>query len=266
MQAIVLSGTVGLLLGSVFLGLSPKPAAAEEPPAGQTVVSLERPQWKVGDNWIVETLTERVQGREDKPATKPTRLRWQFRVVNHENVAGSECYRIDVECLAKGRLRPKTSFWCDRKTLFLRQFQTQFAFNGRYRTIQESYDIPQGQYAPVMASVNVLPIGIPAFLPKGAKGGDTFTYISQPLPAGSKDPSIIRFAHTVKQEIRPAGAKALEQVPPAYAKSLAREPVDEVRLTDRHRTVVQLWQKNAPWPVYVKNGPTQAWLVKKTTP
>jgi len=261
------SGIVILLsLGMGLAGLGswawlPAQTAGAQEPAAEQAASLQRPDWHVGDTWVIETLTERVQGRETKCAGKPARIRWKFHVAKLEKLAGVECYRIDIECLAAGRLRPKTTIWCDKETLFLRQFQTQLAAGGRYRTIQESYDCPKGQYAPVLASLNVLPIGLPAFVPKGAKGGDTFTYNSQPLPAGSKDPGIIRFAQTVKQDILPPGAKSLRQVPRAYSKSFRTKPITEVRLAGGGQKVVQLWQKGVPWPVYVNNGRTQAWLI-----
>jgi len=250
----------GVLLAGPPWGRAEQAAGQPEP------AELARPEWDIGDSWIVETLTRRVQGREEAAEPEATRLKWQFRVAKIEKVAGSDCYRVDIQCLAAGRIRPEATIWCDKRTLFLRQFQTQVAFQGRYRTIQESYACAKGPTAPVIAFVNVLPLAMPAFLPSGAKAADRFTYASQPLPAGAKDPNTVRFLHTSTQQVRPAGAKALEQIPRKYAKNLGAEPVTEVTLDDREQSVRQLWQPGAPWPVYVENSRTRAWLVSTASP
>jgi hypothetical protein len=226
--------------------------------------ALAKPQWKVGDFWTIETATQRVQGREEKSPVNPPRVRWQFKVTNIEKVAGQDCYRIDVECLAQGRVRPKTTLWCDKETCFLRQFQTQLAFNGRYQTIQESYDCAKGLTSPVVASINALPLGMPAFLPAGSKGLNEFNYTSQPLPAGSKNPAILRFAQSISQDIRPADAELTKKLYQGYSKDLASKPLTQVTLEtgpQKRDKVVQLWQSGSPWPVYVNNGRTQAWLL-----
>jgi hypothetical protein len=252
-----LLGASGMIFGASCL--------AHAAQAAGDAASLDRPQWQVGDSWIIETLTEQLQGNEPKPAEKAPRIRWQFRVAKLEKVAGQDCYRVDIECLAQSRVRPKASVWCDKETLFLRQFETQVAFRGSYYTVQESYDCAKGAVAPVMASVNALPLGLPAFQPQGAKSLDGFTYTSAPLPAGVKDAGMIRFAHTVKQEVRAPSAKALKQVPQLYAKDIQAKPVTEVRLDDGKQSLTQVWQRGLPWPVYAENGRTQAWLVSSGT-
>jgi hypothetical protein len=258
---IFLGLAAGLLAASCGYD-SPRPQArAAEGEGRAAAVSLDKPAWKVGDRWVIETLTERIQGRETGSAAPAARVRWEFEVSKIESIAGHECYRIDIQCRAAGRLQPKSSVWCDKSTLFLRQFQTQLAVDGQYRTIQESYDCGPGQVSPVLASINALPLAMPAFLPKGSKSLGSFSYKSQPLPGGAKDPSIIRFVHTVSQEVLPPGAKSLERVPSGYAKELPQKPVTEVRLGDYRQKVLQLWQKDAPWPVYTDNGRTKAWLV-----
>lgn len=226
---------------------------------------LARPEWQVGDSWVIETLTRRVQARTEEAEAASTRLQWEFRVANVEKVAGSDCFRVDIQCLAAGRVRPKSTIWCDKQTLFLRQFQTQVAFQGRYRTIQESYAVTKGPTAPVVAFVNALPLAMPAFMPPGAKAVDSFSHTSQPLPAGAKDPGTIRFLHETTQQVRPAGAKAIDAMPRPYAKYLGDAPITEVTLEDQDQSVRQLWQPGSPWPVYVENEQTRAWLVSTST-
>lgn len=261
---ILWSLAAGLVLPGTILWSTACLLGADQPAEG--AASLDRPQWNLGDRWIIETLTEQIQGNEPRTGEKAPRIRWEFRVAKLEKVAGADCYRIDIECLAQGRVRPKASVWCDKQTLFLRQFETQVAFRGRYYTVQESYDCAKGELAPVMASVNVLPIGLPAFLPQGAKSLEGFTYTSAPLPAGVKDATTIRFAHTIRQDVRAPGAKSLKQVPQLFAKDIQAKPLTEVQLAEGKQTMTQLWQKGLPWPVYAENGRTQAWLVSTGNP
>jgi hypothetical protein len=230
--------------------------AAEEPQ-----VALARPAWKVGDTWEVETVTDKVQGREEKPAAKSPPIRWRFLVRRMVKIDGHNCFEIDIDCLAPGRVRPKTKVYCDADTLMLRQWETELALAGTYHTIRESYRPGGGPTVPVLVPLNALPIDLPAFLPQGAKPAGSFTYTSQPLPAESKDPGVIRFEHTIEQQVQAPGAKALRNVPQQYAKALEQKPIVEVRLKDQDRSVVQLWQKGSPWPVYVNNGRTEARLI-----
>ncbi len=233
---------------------------AQDGEGGRTV---KRPDWKTGDSWVVETKTRRIQVRESEPARKPARIRWRFHVRGVEPIAGRDCYRIDIECLAKGRLQPATVIWCDKKTLFLQQFQTQLATNGRYRVIQESYSVPKGMSAPVMPPVTALPIALPAFVMAGSKGMGSFTYTSQATSAGSKAPGLLRFAHTVQQDLRTPSRKRLSEAKQGLSKSLDGADVTEVKLKSTSETIVQLWKKGSPWPVYTENGCTQAWLVNE---
>lgn len=249
-----------ILFGGLFCS-SWHAARAADDPGGEHATPLVPPSWKIGDTWMVETLTQRIQAREVTPDSEPARVRWQFEVTKIEKVAGNDCYRLDVKCLARGRIRPQATIWCDRKNLFLRQFQTQLAFNGRYRTVQESYACSKGPTAPVIAFVNALPLALPAFMPEGAKAGGTFVYESQPMPAGSKDPSIIRFAHTMDQQTQRADAKLLSKALPDHAKALDDGSMVQITLQDHERSLVQLWKPGEPWPVYVDDGRTQARLI-----
>ncbi len=260
-SSLVLALTAGLFAASYSPDAGRNARAAEEAAAPGDGPSLERPQWKVGDHWNVETETNRIQGREPQSEVAAPRIRWKFHVSKLEKIGEHECFRIDIECQAAGRLQPKSSVWCDRDTLFLRQFQTQVLVDGQYRTLQESYDSVAGQPSPVLASINALPLALPAFLPKGSKSLGSFSYKSQPV-VQSKDLNVVRFAHTVTQEITPPGAKSLESASPGLSKELRDKPLTEVRLAEQRQKVVQLWQKGSPWPVYAENGRTKAWLVK----
>jgi hypothetical protein len=259
-RVIVFLGLAAGLLAVAHLGDGRREAAraADRPTAGAT--SLAPPPWKLGDRWVIETVTERIQAREPQKPTEAPRVRWEFHISKLEPISGHECYRIDVACHAAGRQQPKSTLWCDKDTRFLRQFQTQMAVDGQYRTITECYETAPGQLSPVLPSINALPLAMPAFVSKGAKSVGSFSYKSRPA-VSSKDISIVRFAHAISQEVSPPGAKSLAQLPPGLSKDLKDRPLTEVRLADHQQKVVQLWQKDAPWPVYTENGRTRAWLI-----
>src|SRR5262249_97920 len=130
-------------------------------------------------------------------------------------------------------------------------------------------DVPSGQFAPIMTPLSALPIDLPAFLPQGFKApaDGEYTFVSQPTSASPTakeakdlgDGRTVRFAHKVKQGVGAPDARAMKAIPAAFAKG--GEPVVAVELKDRDKTVVQLWQKGSPWPLYTDNGRTKAKLV-----
>ena len=228
-----------------------------------TATGLNQPKWEKGSTWMVETVTAPIQNRESKPSTKPVPIRWQFRVADTEELGGRDCYRIEIECLARGRIRPKSVIWVDQKSGFLRQYKTELAVAGQMRPMIESYDHAKGIAAPVVTPVNALPIALPAFIAPGSKA-NTFVYTSAPMAAGakSKDLGLVTFAHEVTQTTKKAGSKALEIIPKeGRPKSIENKPVTEVNLGTSEGNITQLWQEGQPWPLVVDNGRTKAYLV-----
>ncbi len=227
---------------------------------------LTQPKWDVGKTWTVESVSQRIQGREEAPARKPVPIRWQFRVAELENLAGRDCYRIEIECLARGRIRPKSMIWVDQKSGFLRQYKTELAVAGRMRPMIESYDHAKGAAAPIVTPVNALPIALPAFVAPGSKA-NSFVYTSAPMPAGAKakDLGLVTFAHEVTQTATQAGPKALEIIPAeGRPKSIEQNPLTEVSIGTGGETITQIWQQGQPWPVFVDNGRTKAYLVSES--
>jgi hypothetical protein len=247
-------------LGLAAIAQDPADNAADEQP--QDAATLARPEWKTGQTWLIETVSSKLQGREITPARKPVPVRWQFKVANMEKLAGRDCYRIEIECLARGRIRPKSVIWVDEQTGFMRQFETELAVNGKMRKIIESNDHAKDQPSPVIMPISALPIAMPAFLPKGSKA-NSFTYTTAPIPAGGKarDLGLMTFAHEVSQTSSMAGPKALEIIPKGLSKSLEPKGVTEVKISTHNEKITQLWQPGQPWPVYVDNGHTKAYLV-----
>jgi hypothetical protein len=236
--------------------------AEDTKPAAGALAAVDQPRWTVGDTWTIETVSAKIQGREEQPARKSPPIRWQFRVADLEKLAGRDCYRIEVECLARGRIRPKSVMWVDEESGFLRQYQTELAVNGNMRPIVESYDHVKGEPAPVVTPISAVPIVMPAFIKKGSKV-NSFSYTSAPMPAGAKakDLGLVTFAHEVSQTSGIAGAKALEVLPKGLSKSLDKKSVTQINIATATEKVTQLWQEGEPWPVYVDNGVTKAYLV-----
>jgi hypothetical protein len=249
-------------LGLAAIAQEDPAAAAADDEAAPESATLARPKWKEGQTWMIETVSEKIQGREITPARKPVPIRWQFKVANMEKLAGRDCYRIEIECLARGRIRPKSVIWVDEQTGFMRQYETELAVAGQMRKIVESNDHAKDQVAPTIMPISALPIAMPAFLPKGSKA-NSFSYTSAPIPAGgkAKDLGLMTFAHEISQTTKVAGSKSLEALPKGLSKSLEAKPVTEVQLATHNEKITQLWQQGQPWPVYVDNGRTKAYLV-----
>ena len=254
------------LLGLFSLSLLP-PARSQPPEApGDRAISLEsfRPQWHVGDRWIVETTTLPVQaslGREATTRGKP--ISWQFSVRAVERLFDCDCYRIEVRPLPVGSSPSLTTLWVERRSLSLRQVQTQLMVAGQLRRMTESYRFNNGQPAPILGPLTALPLDLPLFTAGRAKGLQRFSYEAVAGPSGRKALGDLGFLISVEQEIAPATAqRAKALLPQDFAKDLETKPAIEVRLKSRQSQVRQLWKPGCPWPVYVDNGPTVARLVK----
>jgi hypothetical protein len=250
---------LAFLWGATFIGghaSSRQLATAQDAPR---VAGLARPEWKKGDTWQIETVTERMQDREPESGAGASRIRWKFKVSDVEKISNRDCWRIDIECLANGRLKPASAIWVDQETLFLRQFQTQLPVAGALRTVQETYEPGEAGHSPVLPPVNVVPVSLPAFIAAAPKG--QFKYTSQPTGQAKDAATRVKFIHAVSQEVQPATAKSLQYVPQAVSKSLERAPAVEVHLASPGQQVLQVWQKNRPWPVFSQAGPTKSWLI-----
>lgn len=255
-----------LMLGLLGLGLVG--AVPGENPPGVPVqgISLEqfKPQWRVGDRWVVETTTLPLQaplGQEGAPPVKP--VQWQFSVRALERLFDRECYRIEVQPLPIRTPSPVTTFWVDRQSLVLRQVQAQLAVAGRLHTMTESYQFGSGQPTPVQGPLTALPIDLPLFTAGRAKGLQQFAYEAVAGPSGKKALGDVGFLMSIQQEMVPATAEhAKSLLPEGFAKVLDTKPTVEVRLKSIQGRVRQLWRPGCPWPVYADNGPTVARLVK----
>lgn len=235
--------------------------AATQPVRGDDVpAALPRPTWRVGDSWLIETVTDNIQVRDVSTDKKSPPIRWRFKVTGIVKKAGRPCYQVDVTCEAQARFRPASTLFIDAETMMLRELRTEVAGFGSVQTLHESYEPRGDRAAPVLSFGNVLPTDLPAFVPKASKDVN-YTYVSQNTPAGAKDLGLIRFGHEVSQQVVQPGAKTLEQVHPQYAKALDSQAIVEVHLKSQDKSVVQLWQKGTPWPIYTNNGRTVAKLI-----
>jgi hypothetical protein len=241
------------------------PAADQGQPAAH-VLSPEqfKPDWRVGDRWIVETTTRAIQA--PKPgADRGKPIRWQFSVQATEKVNGTDCYRVEAQPQVPGRPQPVTTFWVERQSLALLQFQTQLPVHGGFTTISEHYRFAGGQPVPVQSPLTALPIDMPVFVSNHAKSTQKFQYEAMPGPAGQKMLGDVTFATEIEQAFGPAKP---EEVKGLLASELTKDvhsgPVAEIRLNSFQTRVRQLWQAPQPWPIYSENGTTVARLVGVT--
>ncbi len=249
------------LVAAIAAGFDANEKAPPEPPAPTS--TDVRPQWKVGDVWVVESIADQTQARTAKPE-KPKPVQWQFSVEKQEAVDKVDAVKVRVEAQVAGQ-QPQTAIWIDPKRMAVVQVQTQFQVQGEFRTMTEKYTHPGQQAAPVFVPVSAVPLDMPCFLEAGVK--DTqFTYTAtQPLPPGIKNADAGGFEFRVTQSTRAATAAELKaHSPAAFVKSVKEKPTVVFDIAAGKSRSVQMWQADLPWPVYSDNGRTKARLIKVT--
>ena len=240
--------------------------AAEGPQRDLRSPSFDQliPRWELGDQWIVETVSQPRQVRGESSAESRIRpIQWQFAVQRFEKALTDDCYRLEVKCLAEGVPRPATVLWVDKKTRAIRKIQTQIPVPEGFQTITQSYAFSSGQPAAVLGPLSALPLDLPRFSGGEAKGMQTFMYETHGGLPGQKEVGELGFAHQVEQQVTPVASEQVKGlIHETYTKSLTEQPVVEVQLKSGDRQVRQLWQPGSPWPVYSKNGSTECRLIK----
>ena len=241
---------VAVLLTSTLLADSDEPN-----------VERFKPQWKVGQSWVVETVTRQSQARRAVDAARTVRpVRWRFEVEGTELRQGRPCFLVSIRCLQKGR-QPVTTIWVDTKSMTLLGVQTRLGTAGGWTTIGESYRSSSGQPFAAFGPHSVPPVELPVFLP-GTKGQMTFRYETSTSGDGSKTLGDIGFGFTVKQSVETAEAKDFPaRLPEHFAKDLKTRPTIQVRLRSAINQTRQFWQVGLPWPVFSDNGVVESSLV-----
>ena len=239
---------------------------ADQPGAETRSISLQqlKPQWQLGDRWIVETRTQPVQTRRGiarQLAVRP--IQWQFAVQRFEKTLDQDCYRVEVRCLMPGRPQPVTVLWVDRKSRALRKIQTQVPVPGGFRTMTENYHFAGGQPSPVLGPLSALPVDLPLLMGDQAKGMQKFVYETNTSPTGVKAVGDLGFAYEVEQQVAPAQPEQVKGLlSDTFSKDIGQRSTVEVQLKRFDRQVRQLWQPGLPWPVYTESGSTVSRLVK----
>lgn len=225
-----------------------------------------KPQWKVGQRWIVASKILQSQARHDpKPAPAEDSTRWQFEVRAIEKIDDRECFKVEVKCL-EGEGQPLTTLWVDRQAMTLRRVQSQLPVVGGFRMVTENYRAASGQPFPAFAPLTVPPLELPLFL-AGTKGTQTFDYEASSALEGEKGIGDIDFAFSVEQEItQPQADKVKSLLPPDYTKDLVQKPTIEVQLKAATSKSRQLWQPGLPWPVYSNNAVAESRLLESFDP
>lgn len=221
-----------------------------------------RPQWKVGQRWIIAVRTLQSQASEPtQPHGPEDTLRWQFEVRAIEAIDNRSCFKVELKCLAAAT-DSVTTLWVDEQSLTLRRVQAHLPVAGGLRTVTENYSSASGQPFPALAPLTVPPLELPVFL-AGTKGTQTFTYEASSTPTTEKRVDDVQFSFSVDQKLaQPPAEKIKSLVPEEYSKDLAQKPVIEVQLKAAGTQVRQLWQPGLPWPVYSNNGIAESRLVE----
>ncbi len=248
------------------------PAEPQEAPPADLKPQEFKPRWKVGQKWVVETVSSQTQiNRDLKGAPKPKPVKWHFEVQGIEKVGGDDCYKVEIKCEAGKRVQPVTTIWSNAKTMMMQQFKTQVPVQGEFRPVTEQYKQSGARPAPVIAPLSVLPLEMPVFLDDAGtkEGKQTFDYEVISGPGEAKALGDVSFGIQVEQEVSapPADyAKGLN-LPEDFSKGLEKAPLMKVEIkASRKGKVEQLWQPGKPWPVFSKNGATEARLVSVTDP
>ncbi len=223
-----------------------------------------RPSWKVGQKWVVETVSLQSQVRKALTPTAVNRpVRWQFHVDGAEVIEGKKCFRVVLSCLEPGE-NPETTLWVQQDSLTLLQIQLQLPSQEGFRTVTETYRSDSGQPFPAISALTVPPIDLPLFV-AGAKGTSSFQYRASTAPEGVKDAASVDFSISIEQQLTEPNDDDLRQLlPQQFAKSADNAAVVEVRLKSGRSDVRQLWQKGSPWPVYSTNGVATARLIRES--
>lgn len=216
-----------------------------------------RPEWHVGDRWVVETLTRPV-GSALPGAGQPVVVRWDFHVAAIERLDGRECFRIEVV----GQHGPSGWLWIERPSLRVCRMEAAIVVGGQARLLTEDYAPVGGAAAPWLSPLPGLPVDLPAFSLGGAKRLETASYKALPGVAGQKGPADVEFLVPVEQECLAASdpqIKALADDP--FAQDAGKGATVGVWLKGPFGQVRQLWKPGMPWPVCAANGSTTSRLV-----
>lgn len=222
-----------------------------------------KPSWKVGQRWIVETVSTPMHTSDAEPAAKGKPVKWQFKVTKKEKVGERDCFRVDITCQSVEDA-PKTTIWVDAKSLALRQIEAGMLVQGEVRRVKERYDFEDGSPSPVIGPLSALPLDLPLFSTVRPRSGK-FGYKAVTLDGDGKPEEDAPFAVEVEQQFTPM--KLAEARGLLNEDEKAKAPSTyEVKLKSPEREIRQLWRPGMPWPSYSNNGSTTARLIKVLPP
>lgn len=265
MRKVLLGGSLCLALLAVAkyrgdLQADPKPesnkAAAPE--------DALKPRWQVGQRWIVETISTPIQNADGETPKPGKPVKWQFKVARREQVAGRDCFRVEITCQTNEDA-PKTTIWVDEKSLALRQVEAGMLVQGEVRMVKERYEFEKGSPSPVVGPLSALPLDLPLFSSVRPRSGK-YGYKAVALDADDKGSEDAPFTVEVEQQITPANAAVARGLLNEDDKRDTKTSTYEVRLKSPERDVRQLWRPGMPWPSYSSNGSTTARLIKVLPP
>jgi hypothetical protein len=225
------------------------------------------PHWQIGTTWRVETTNLQRQStmqRQSKPVV------WIFTVVGESKIVGRDCYEVVIQCQEEADRQPHISIWLDRASGMLMRVTTKTLVRGQWRTLTETFAVPEGKSVAVLGTVPSLPLDMPLFTAEtGSKDIDGMTYEIVTGTKGAKNLGEVGFTCKIEQTIKPVSDDPLQV--PAGAKALGgtinlKDAVEVELKNGSTKRVRQLWLPGKPWAIYSTNGVSESRLLDVTLP
>ncbi|HOY68768.1 MAG TPA: hypothetical protein PLP29_17955 [Candidatus Ozemobacteraceae bacterium] len=242
--------------------IPPAPPAIEDPaenPAREGFV----PQWKIGDQWILEA-TYRDQRAPGEVWMTP--IRWTFHVKAKKNIHRTDCYVLHIYP-KKSRLKMQAILYLSVRDLrpmrVIEIFPTAFGVKSREKPVDPFHA------EPLIGDDTLVPYDLPVFplMRTVLQRADGFGAYAAPEPkVYEKIRKVAGFSF--KREMRQTDAKPDRQHADAFAAYRLGGETFQVELADSRlgTAQTQLWQEGSPWAISTESRNRRVRLVPPAAP
>jgi len=232
-------------------------------PGGGPGAAIVLPDRQIGDSWIVETKTLRLQGAHRGKGEQPrTTLRWRFEVKGEEQIEGEPCWRIEVNCITPNTRSGPITLWTSKRTGALRRLRAAVLSAAGVRYIDETYGADGGRAAPALTPIKVLPCDTPVLADIGTKDfQNTYRCVVRPTGGETKAVELSGFTYRITQTASEPPEQTKDMVEKSVSDQFSAEELIMIKLRGPHSEVKQYWGPGLPWPAIVENDTTVARLV-----
>jgi hypothetical protein len=232
----------------------------ESSPADEHPLAKFKPQWQVGQTWIVETTTTLLQHGDDLACVRRVQtVRWSFQVEQIEPVLDEPCFRLIAKPVGLHPQGMGVRLWATVDNLTLRRVEIDFIAAGETRTLCETFQGLATPTYPAQAPFVLLPLDLPCWETIAAKEPGVFSYEVIPGDPEKKEPGGLRFRYHIEQKTVDPAQLAKGQAG-TDGKAITGERIG-IELKTPLGQVKQVWQSGQPWPIWATNGRTQARLI-----